>query len=70
MTNQKFDYNHMVGKEFNYHHAAGITRYRVLRRHRDCGYWECVAIQAVEGTHHFLHSINIFATDKIKQLGG
>ena len=57
----------MVGTEFDYLHAAGTTRYRVSKRHRDCGYWECVSVEAVEGTHHFLGSINVFSTGEINR---
>ncbi len=41
-------------------HAAGITRYTVRAAHRDAGYYECVAIEGIEGTHHFLGAIQIF----------
>ena len=50
----------LLDAEFVVSHAAGATRYRVARRHRDVGYFECIAIAAVRGTHHFLGSIQVF----------
>lgn len=57
-----------IGTRFDHRHAAGVTRYRVARRHRDCGYFECVAVEGVEGTHHFLGSIGIFAGRDIERM--
>lgn len=56
----------MIGTEFDYRHAAGTTRYRVDRQHRDAGYWECVATKAVSGTHTFIGGIDVFSTSEIK----
>jgi len=44
----------LIGQLFNLRHAAGVTRYLVQSRHRDAGYYECVALRGVEGTHHFV----------------
>ena len=56
-----------IGQEFNVVHAAGITRYRIERRYRQWGYFECVGIQAVSGTHHFLGSLQIFSQAAIEE---
>ena len=51
---------------FNHRHAAGVTQYRVVRPHRDCGYFECVSVGGVEGSHHFPGSIQIFSRAAIQ----
>lgn len=56
----------LIGLEFNERHGAGVTRYRVNRAHRDAGYFECVAVDGVEGTHHFLGSIQVFSRQDIE----
>ena len=56
----------LIGLEFNERHGAGVTRYRVNQRHRDAGYFECVAVDGVEGTHHFLGSIQVFSRRDIE----
>lgn len=55
-----------AGEEFAVHHAAGITLYRVLRRHRDAGYWECQSIRGISGTHHQIGTLQIFGTTAIQ----
>lgn len=50
-----------LGQRFNHRHAAGVTRYQVDREHRDSGYYECVAVRGVSGTHHFIGSIQVFS---------
>lgn len=56
-----------TGLRFNVHHAAGVTRYQVDRAHRDAGLYECVAIRAVSGTHHFIGSIQVFSRQEIER---
>jgi hypothetical protein len=51
----------LIGTRFDHCHAAGVTRYQVDRPHRDAGYYECVAIRAVSGSHHFIGSIQVFS---------
>lgn len=60
----------LFGREFDHHHAAGVTRYRVLRGHRDSGYYECVAVMGVSGTHHFVGSIQVFSRTDIESALG
>ena len=55
-----------IGETFDVHHAAGVTRYRVARPHRDAGYFECVAVAGLSGSHHFIGSIEIFSRDAIE----
>lgn len=55
-----------IGEEFNYKHAAGVTRYRINAHHRDYGYFECVAVAAISGTHHMLGGIDVFSRAKIE----
>ena len=55
-----------AGTLFDHRHAAGVTQFRVARPHRDCGFFECVAHKAVEGTPHFLGSIQIFSRREIE----
>lgn len=57
----------LIGHIFDLRHAAGITRYRVMREHRDYGYFECVAVGAISGTHHFIGSIQIFSRSDIQE---
>lgn len=52
----------LLAREFDNVHAAGVTRYRVNRHHRDVGYYECVAIEAVSGTHTTIGAIEVFST--------
>ena len=54
-----------IGREFNWRHAAGITRFRVWMRHRDIGYFDCIAVRGVAGTHHFVGSIQTFSAADI-----
>jgi len=56
----------LLGQRFNHRHAAGVTRYQVDRAHRDHGYFECVAIRGVEGTHHFVGGIQVFSQEDIR----
>lgn len=58
--------NRLLGQRFNHRHAAGVTRYQVDRAHRNAGYFECVAIRGVEGTHHFIGSIQVFSSADIE----
>ena len=55
----------IIGQRFNHPHAAGVTRYQVDRPHRDAGYFQCVAIRGVEGSHHFIGSIQVFSLAEI-----
>lgn len=55
----------ILGQQFNWRHAAGVTRFQVVRRHRDAGYYECVAVRGVEGTHHFLGGIQVVSQSDI-----
>jgi hypothetical protein len=57
----------LLGARFNRTHAAGVTRYQVDREHRDFGYFECVAIRGVSGTHHFIGSIQVFSVADIER---
>ena len=56
----------LLGQRFNRVHAAGVTRYQVDREHRDFGYFECVAIRGLSGTHHFIGSIQVFSRTDIE----
>lgn len=56
----------LLGQRFNIRHAAGVTRYQVDRAHREAGFFECVAIRGVEGTHHFVGSISVFSRQDIE----
>jgi len=56
----------LIDERFNHRHAAGVTRFRVDRRHRDAGYYECVAVRRIEGTHHFLGCVNVFSRAEIE----
>lgn len=56
----------LLGQRFNHRHAAGVTRYQVDRAHRHSGMFECVAIRAVEGTHHFIGSIQVFSRQEVE----
>lgn len=56
-----------TGLRFNVSHAAGVTRYQVDRPHRHSGMYECVAIRAVSGTHHFIGSIQVFSRQEIER---
>ena len=58
--------NFLIGLEFNVQHGGGVTTYRVMRRHRDAGYFECEAVDGVSGTHHFLGSLEIFSRRDIE----
>lgn len=51
----------LLGQRFDHRHAAGVTRFQVDRAHRDAGYYECVAVRGVEGSHHFVGAIEIFS---------
>lgn len=51
----------LLGERFDVRHAAGVTRYQVDRKHRDAGYYECVAIRGVDGTHHCIGAIQVFS---------
>lgn len=62
--------NALVRQEFNVRHAAGVTRYRVDRHHRDAGYYECVTVRCVEGTHTTIGAIQVFSAADIRQLIG
>lgn len=55
------------GTLFNYRHAAGVTQYRVVRRHRDCGFFECVSHKGISGSHHFIGSIQVFERKQIEE---
>ena len=57
----------ILGQRFNHRHAAGVTRYQIDRAHRDAGYFECVAIRGVSGTHHFIGTIQVFSLADIWQ---
>lgn len=57
----------LIGQRFNVTHAAGVTRYQVDRPHRDVGYFECVAIRGVSGTHHFVGGIQIMSEADIRK---
>jgi hypothetical protein len=57
----------LLGQRFNVKHAAGVTRFQVNRAHRDAGYFECVAVRGVSGTHHFIGSIQVFSRSDIEQ---
>lgn len=56
----------LLGQRFNIRHAAGVTRYQVDRAHRHSGMFECVAIRGVEGTHHFVGSIQVFSRQEVE----
>lgn len=56
----------LLGQRFDHRHAAGVTRYQVDRQHRDAGYYECVAIRGVEGSHHFIGGIQVFSRQDIE----
>lgn len=53
--------DNLLGQRFNWHHAAGVTRYQVDRPHRDVGYYECVAVRGVSGAHHGIGGIQVFS---------
>jgi hypothetical protein len=57
----------LLGQRFDIRHAAGVTRYQVDRAHRHSGSYECVAIRGVEGTHHFIGSIQVFSRQEIER---
>ena len=57
----------LLGERFNHRHAAGVTRYQVDRAHRHSGAFECVAVRGVEGTHHFIGSIQVFSRQEIER---
>lgn len=56
----------VIGEEFAVHHAAGITLYRVDRKYRDAGYFECVSVRGISGSHHFIGAIDTFSETVIK----
>lgn len=58
--------NNLVGSLFDHEHAAGVTRFKVVRRHRDAGYFECVAKEGVSGTHHFIGGVQVFSREAIE----
>lgn len=58
--------NTLIGQRFNHRHGGGVTRFQVDRPHRTAGYFECVAVRAVEGTHHFIGSIQAFSRSEIQ----
>lgn len=58
----------LIGQSFNLTHGGGITTYRVSRAHCDAGYFECVAVAAVSGSHHFLGGIEIMSRQTIESL--
>lgn len=61
----------LLGQRFNHQHGGGVTRYQVDRPHRTLGFYECVAVRAVSGSHHFIGSIQAFSKAEIvKALGG
>lgn len=51
----------LLGQRFDHRHAAGVTRYQIDRAHRDAGYYECVSVRGVSGTHHFIGGIQVFS---------
>ena len=57
----------LLGQRFNHRHAAGVTRSQVDREHRDSGWFECVAIRGVSGTHHFIGSLQFFERAEIER---
>ena len=57
----------LLGQRFNHKHGGGTTRYQVDRAHRHSGAYECVAVRAVEGTHHFIGSIQVFSRQEIER---
>ncbi len=57
----------LIGERFDHPHAAGVTRFQVDRAHRDAGYFECVAVRAVSGTHHFIGGICVFSRAEIEK---
>lgn len=57
----------LLGQRFNHRHAAGVTRFQVDRAHRDAGYYDCVAVRGVEGTHHFIGCIQVFSRVDIQR---
>lgn len=57
----------VLGVRFNLRHEAEVTRYQVDRAHRSAGYYECVAIRGVSGTHHFIGSIQVFSRADIER---
>lgn len=57
----------ILGRTFNFRHAAGVTEYRVVRPMRECGYWECVSVRGIEGTHHFVNGLQTFRNAEIEQ---
>lgn len=60
----------LLGQRFDHQHGAGVTRFQVDREHRTPGYYECVAVRGVSGTHHFVGSIQVFSRSEIvKALG-
>lgn len=59
------EFDTILGARFNERHAAGVTRYQVDRRHMNPGFYECVAVRGVEGTHHFIGSIQVFSRSHI-----
>lgn len=57
-----------IGNEFKLEHAAGVTLFKVDRPHRDYGYFECVAVAGLSGTHHFIGSIQVLRVSDIERL--
>lgn len=57
----------LLGQRFDHRHAAGVTRFHVDRQHRDAGYYECVAVRGVEGSHHFIGGIQVFSRADIEK---
>lgn len=55
----------LLGQRFNYEHGGGVTRYQVDRAHRTAGFYECVAVRAISGSHHFIGSIQAFSRREI-----
>lgn len=55
----------VLGQRFDYRHGGGVTRYVVDRKHRDAGYYECVAVRAVEGSHTTVGAIQVFSRASI-----
>lgn len=64
--------NMLIGVEFKLKHGAGVTTYRVSGRHRDAGYFECVAVEFAPvppfKATDFLGQIEIFSRRDIEAL--
>jgi len=53
-----------MATEFNFKHAAGVTRFKVIRAVPH-GFYECLSIQEISGTHHGINGFQWFTKDQI-----